>query len=339
MKAVVFDEFGGPEVLRLEDLPVPDPGPGEVRVAVRAAALNHLDIFVRRGLPGIQLPHIGGSDICGVVDEIGPEVSGVRPGEPVVVNPSLSCGECEWCGRGEEPLCDSFRIIGEHVNGGFAEYVVVPASNTYRIPADYPPERAAAAPLTFLTAWRGLVGRGRLKAGESVLVTGASGGVAIAGIRIARYLGARTLAITTTENVARIEALGADRVFDRNDPNHRKALWQETGRRGVDVVFDSVGQATWQDNIRALARGGRFVVYGSTTGPHAATDIRFVFWKQIEIIGTTMANRREFESVMDLVFDGVLEPVVDSVWPLPRAREAYDRLERGDQFGKIVLVP
>jgi len=338
MRAALFREPGGPDVLRVEQVETPVPGPGEVRIAVRAAGLNHLDLWARRGLPGVPLPHIGGSDVAGEIESVGRGVDR-DIGEPVIVDPGLSCGTCEHCLRDEKPLCARYRILGEHRDGGFAEYVVVPSDHAYRIPADFPFAPAAAAPLTFLTAWRGLISRAGLRAGESVLVTGASGGVAVAAIRIARHVGATVHAITTTEKVDRVAALGADHVWDRRDPEHRKALFEATGRRGVDVVFDSVGEATWHDNVRALARGGRMVVYGATTGHAATTDLRHVFWKQLSIIGTTMSNRREFEKVMGLVFDGTLEPVVDVVWPLERIRDAHERLESGRQFGKIVLEP
>lgn len=340
MKAAIFHEYGGPEVLRLEDVPRPEPGPGEVLVEVKAAAMNHLDLWVRRGLPiETTMPHIGGSDIAGVVAALGQGVTGVEVGERVVVNPSLWCGRCEWCRRGEEPLCVEYRIIGEHTQGGFAEYVTVPAANLYRISDDFPFEMAAAAPLVFLTAWRGLISRARLRAGEDVLVTGASGGVSTAAIQIAKLAGARVFAVTTTENVERVRELGADVVYDRTAVDFSKEIWRDTGKRGVDVILDSVGSATWSRNLRALTRGGRLVVYGATTGPMAETDLRVVFWKQVEIIGTTMSNRREFEEVMRLVFRGRLRPVVDVVWPLERIVEAHERLERGEQFGKIVLVP
>ena len=339
MKAAVFHEFGGPDQVRIEEVTTPRPGPGEVLISVRAAALNHLDLWARRGLPGVPLPHIGGSDIAGVIDEVGEGVVSPAVGDPVVVNPTLSCGSCAACNAGEEPLCARFSIIGEHHDGGFAEYVVVPAANTYRVPPDRDLTLAAAAPLTFLTAWRGLITRGRLEPGETVLVTGASGGVALAAIAIAGHRGARVLAITSTGHVEQVRALGVDDVFDRRDPEHRKALWERTARNGVDLVFDSVGAVTWHDNVRALARGGRLVTYGATTGHAAQTDIRYVFWRQIEIIGTTMSNRAEFGTVMDLVFGGTFQPVVDVVWPLSKARQAHERLERGDHFGKIVLVP
>lgn len=302
--------------------------------------MNHLDLWVRRGLPiETTMPHIGGSDIAGVVAELGPGVHGVEVGTRVVVNPSLWCGRCEWCHAGQESMCVRFRLIGEHTQGGFAEYVAVPATNLYPIPDDCPFEKAAAVPLVFQTAWRGLITQGRLRAGMDVLITGASGGAATAAIQIAKHAGARVFAVTTAENVERVKALGADVVFDRKAVDFSQEIWKATGKRGVDVIFDSVGVATFAQNLRALTRGGRLVVYGATTGPNGAVDLRNLFWKQFEIVGTTMASRSEFEAVMKLVFRGAFEPVIDVVWPLDRVREAHERLERGEQFGKIVLVP
>jgi NADPH:quinone reductase-like Zn-dependent oxidoreductase len=277
--------------------------------------------------------------VAGIVESVGPGVAAWQPGDRVVIDPTIACGQCEWCRKGETPLCVEFRILGEHLDGGFAGFVLAPARNLMRVPDSFDLVRAAASPLAFLTAWRGLVSRARLRDGESILITGASGGVATAAIRIAVHLGARVFAITTTDNVGRVRGLGAHEVFDRHDSEHRKQLFERTARRGVDVVFDAVGAATWHDNVRALARGGRLVVYGATTGPSAATDLRFVFWKQIEILGTTMSNPAEFQEVMRLVFEGTLDPVIDTVWPLDRARDAHERLEMGAQFGKIVLVP
>lgn len=340
MKAAVFHEHGGADVLRIEDIATPVPQPGEVLIRVRAAALNHLDIWTRRGLPmEITMPHIGGSDIAGVVEAVGAGVTGVQTGARVVVNPSLSCGECAWCRAGEESLCANYQIIGEHTNGGFAEYVSVPALNLFPIPDRYGFDQAAAAPLVFLTAWRALTSKGRVRAGNSVLVTGASGGVATAAVQIARHLGARVYALTTAENIERVKSLGADVVYDRDAVDFSRQIWKDTNKRGVDVVIDSVGEVIWPASVRALARGGRLVVYGATTGYRAELDLRAVFWKQIEVLGTTMSNRSEFEEVMRLVFSGSLKPVVDTVMPLSEIRTAHERLERGEQFGKIVLVP
>lgn len=341
MRAAIFDEHGGPEVVEIRDVEAPDPGPGEVRIRVGASGMNHLDLWVRRGLPiETTMPHIGGSDVAGTVDALGAGVEGWSGGERVVVNPSLWCGECEWCRKGEEPFCVEYRILGEHTQGGFAEYVTVPARNLYPIPDDVAFERAAAAPLAFLTAWRGLVTRGRLGEGDTVLITGASGGVATAAIQIARHLGATVHAVTSSAWIDRVRDLGADAVYDRTGADdYGKAIWNATGKRGVDVVFDSVGEATFTRNVRTLAKGGRMVVYGGTTGPEGVVDLRLLFWRQLEILGTTMSNQREFREVMDRVFSGALEPVVDVAWPLEQARAAHERLETGEAFGNIVLVP
>ena len=340
MKAALFHEQGGPEVIRIEQVERPEPGPGEVLIEVRASALNHLDLWLRRGLPvETTMPHIGGSDVAGVVVELGARAAddGAAVGQRVVVDPSLSCGECEWCAKGEEPLCVKFRILGEHTQGGFAEFVVAPARNLYPIPDGYAFEQAAAAPLAFLTAWRALVTKGRIQRGDSVLVTGASGGVSTAAIQIAKLLGARVYATTSTPHVDRVRALGADVIYDRLVADYSRELWRDTAKRGVDIVLDSVGSATWSANVRALARGGRMVVYGATTGHAAELDLRAVFWKQLEVLGSTMASRDEFLQAMRHVFAGRLTPVIDTVMPLEQASEAHRRLEDGQAFGKIVL--
>ena len=338
MKAAIFHEHGGPEVIRVEPVPVPEPGSGEVRLRVAAAALNHLDLWVRRGLPiETTMPHIGGSDICGRIDAIGDNAGEIDRDARYVVDPSVGCGACEYCARGDVPLCARYRIIGEHTQGGFAEYVIVPAANLYAVPDALPLEAAAAAPLTFLTAWRALTARARLQPGDTLLVTGASGGVATAAIQIGRHLGARVFAVTSAPHVERVRAIGADVVYDRAEVDFSKQLWRDTGKRGADVIVDSVGAAFFEQNVRALARGGRLVVYGATTGPTAQLDLRVAFWKQIEVIGTTMATPAEFRAVMDLIVRGELVPVVDEVLPLDAAREAHERLEAGSVFGKIVL--
>ncbi|MDT8437179.1 MAG: zinc-binding dehydrogenase [Gemmatimonadota bacterium] len=342
MRAAFFRDHGGPEVLEVGEAPEPVAAHGDVIVGVRAVALNHLDLWVRRGIPGLELelPHIGGSDVAGVVEATGAGVEGWEPGDRVVANPALWCGECEACDRGQEPLCHSFAILGEHVRGGTAERVRVPATNLFRIPdgLDFPV--VAAAPLVFQTAWRALASRARLAAGETLLVTGGSGGVSTAAIQIGRHLGARVLVLTSgTENVRRVEELGADAAIDRLAADLVPETRRLTDGRGVDVVLDSVGEALWSDCLRCLAPAGRLVTYGATTGPAARLDIRHVFWKQLSVIGTTMAARREFEEVMALVADGALRPVVDDVLPLDRIREAHERLEAGGVFGKLVLVP
>ena len=341
MRAAIFHENGGPEVVRIEDVPRPAPGQGEVLVEVRAAALNHLDLWVRRGLPiETTMPHVGGSDIAGVVVESGPGVEAARAGERVVINPSLWCGECEWCRRGEESLCDRYRIIGEHTDGGFTEYVAVPADHAYAIPDTLSLEEAAALPVSYMTAWRALR-RAHLARGESVLVIGASGGTAIAAVQLAVFAGAQVLALTSgAENARRLRELGAEHVYDRTaEEDWSAAVLRDTGKRGVDVVVENVGGPTWKGSLRSLGKNGRVVLYGATAGPKVEVDLRHVFWKQQSIIGTTMASRREFEEMLAVVFSGQVRPVIDTVMPLDRAREAHERLEAGGQFGKIVLVP
>jgi len=341
MKAAVFHEHGGPDVVRVEDVPRPHLRRGEVLVRVRAAAMNHLDLWVRRGI-GIEttMPHIGGSDIAGVIEEIAPDTDAPAIGQRVVVNPSLFCGRCESCVRGEQSLCFRFRILGEHTDGGFAEFVAVPATHAYPIPESLSFEHAAALPISYQTAWRALVTQARLRPGEDVLVIGASGGTAAAAVQIARLMGARVFAVTSgAENVERVRGLGADTVYDRSDTDWSRELHRATGKRGVDVVVENVGEATWQGSIRSLARGGRLVTFGATAGPQAVTDLRVLFWKQLHLIGTTMASRSEFEAMLSVAVRGGFSPVVDRVMPLDDAREAHERLEAGEQFGKIVLVP
>lgn len=341
MRAARFHEHGDPEVVRVERVPVPEPGPGEARVAVRAAGLNHLDLWVRRGLPiHTTMPHVGGSDVAGVVDAVGGGVDGEWAGARVVVDPSLGCGACEWCLRGERPLCPRYRIVGEHTDGGFAEFVVVPAANLHRLPDHFPFEKAAALPVSYGTAWRALVSRARLRPGEDVLVIGASGGTASAAVQVARFAGARVFAVTSgPENAARVRALGADVVYDRLEDDWSAALHRDTEKRGVDVVVENVGAPTWEGSVRALARGGRLVTYGATAGPKVQLDLRVLFWKQLELVGTTMSSPAEFAAMLRAVLRGGIDLVVDSVVPLEEARAAHERLEAGEAFGTIVVTP
>ncbi|HEX8431753.1 MAG TPA: alcohol dehydrogenase catalytic domain-containing protein [Longimicrobium sp.] len=328
-------------MIRIEDVPAPRPGPGELLVRVRAASLNHLDLWVRRGMP-IQttMPHIGGSDVAGTVEEVGDGVDAARVGERVVVNPSLWCGRCRECARGEESMCATYRILGEHTDGGFAEFVAVAADRAYRIPDELGFEAAAALPIAYGTAWRALLTRARLRPTDDVLVIGASGGTAMAAVQIAIMAGARVFAVTSgAENVRRLREMGASFVYDRSAEDWSAAVQRDTARRGVDVVVENVGAATWAGSLRSLARGGRLVTYGGTAGPKVEIDLRVLFWKQQEVIGTTMASRGEFEAMLRAVTAGRLDPVIDSVLPLDRTREAHERLEAGGQFGKIILVP
>ncbi|MEJ2548735.1 MAG: zinc-binding dehydrogenase [Gemmatimonadota bacterium] len=342
MKAAFFRRHGGPEVLEVGEAPEPVVATGTVVVTVRAVALNHLDLWVRRGIPGLELelPHIGGSDVAGVVEALGPGVTGWSEGDRVVVNPSLWCGACVYCERGEESLCRSYRIIGEHIQGGAAERIRVPAANLFRIPEDLTFETAAAAPLVYQTAWRALTGRAGLAKGETLLVTGGSGGVSTAAIQIGKHLGSRVLALTSgPESVSRCEALGADKAFDRLAGTFPGEVRRMTGGVGADVILDSVGEALWDDCLRCLAPDGRLVVYGATTGAEVRLNLAHLFWKQLRILGSTMASHQEFDQVMALVANGTLQPVVDSVRPLEEIRTAHEALEGGEVFGKLVLVP
>lgn len=328
-------------MVRTAEVPVPEPGPGQVRIRVRASSVNHLDLWVRRGLPvDIPLPHIGGSDMAGEVDVAGPGVEGIAPGTRVVVDPSLDWEWYEGVRRGPDLPSPNFRVMGEHTQGGFAEYAVVPAANLLQLPDHVSFETAAAAALVSVTAWRALVTRARLRPGERALVSGASGGVSTMAIQIARHAGAEVFAVTSgPQNVARVRELGAHTVLDRLEGELGPLLRKATGRRGVDVVLDSVGEAIWEPLLKCLAPGGRLVTYGATTGHEARTNLRLVFWRQVSILGTTMGSPSEFRAAMELVFQGAVTPVVQEVLPLDRAREAHELLESSAVFGKLVLVP
>ncbi len=341
MRAALFDEYGGPEVVRPGEVPDPVPGPGEVRISVRAAAMNHLDLWVRRGLPiDIALPHIGGSDIAGVVDGVGPGGEHVPIGTRVVVDPSLDYDWYEGARRDSNLPSPELRIIGEHTPGGFAEYAVVPAANLVEVPPDVPFEDAAAASLVGVTAWHALVARGQVRPGERVLVTGASGGVSTMAIQIARHAGAVVYAVTSgADNVARVRDLGAHVVYDRLETDYGRELWKDTHQEGADLIVDSVGAATWKSNLRALRQSGRLVCYGATTGPIGQTVLPILFWKQASILGSTMGTPADYRRLMQLVFDGVIRAPIDAVLPLENAREAHERLEAGEVFGKLVLKP
>ncbi|CAN5756119.1 zinc-binding dehydrogenase [soil metagenome] len=339
MRAGLFHENGGPEVIRIEEVPRPSPAAGEVLVRVAACGLNHLDLWIRRGLPiDTRMPHIGGSDIAGTVVETGAGADRFSAGERVVVNPSLWCGACRECLRGEQSLCETFRITGEHTDGGFAEYVSVPAHNIYPIPDGFSFENAAALPISYQTAWRALIARAGVRAGEDVLVMGASGGTAVAAIQLAKLAGARVFAVTSgADKVRQVRALGVDFVYDRDEVDFSDEVYRETRKRGVDVVVENVGEATWKKSVRALARGGRLVTYGATTGHRGDTDLRLLFWKQLQLIGTTMASVTEFEAMLASAFRRDFVPVIDAVFPLASLAEAHRHLEQGDQFGKVIL--
>ncbi len=342
MKAVLFYEHGGPEVLQYTDFETPEPGYGEVQVNLRASAMNRLDIFVRNGWPGIKLeyPHITGADGAGVISAVGQGVSSVAVGERVVINGTMSCGRCAFCLAGRDNLCIRGGILGEDTRGTYAEYVVVPERNVLRIPDDLSFEGAAAASLVFLTAWHSLITRGHLRPGETVLIVGASGGVNTASIQIAKLAGATVYVVgSSSDKLEKAGELGADFLINRNEEDWGKAIYRLTDRRGVDVVIDNVGAATWPTSLRALARGGRMLVVGGTGGYTAETPVNYVFRKHLSILGSTMAPQDDFRTVMRLIFEGRLKPVVGRVMPLREAAEAHRIFESGEVFGKLVLVP
>jgi NADPH:quinone reductase-like Zn-dependent oxidoreductase len=341
MRALTLNGTGGLEHLAVVDLPRPEIGGGEdVLVRVHAVALNRLDLFVAAGLPGIDytFPHVVGSDGAGVVEAVGAGVWQVQPGDRVMINPATSCGRCPACLEGEESLCASFLVMGEHRGGTAADYVVVPAANLARVPEAMPWSQAAAFSLATLTAWRMLVTRARVRAGETVLIGGIGGGVAMAGLQIARLLGVR--AIVTSGSGQKLEAalnLGAAAAIDHVGTDVVAEARRLTGGRGVDVVVDSVGERSWQDSLRALRRGGRLVLCGATSGPMVSLDLRRLFWHQWSVLGSTLGSRREYAEVVRLAHQGRLWPVVDRVVPLAQWPAAFERLQRGEQIGKLVL--
>lgn len=342
MRALTIDAHGGLEQLRLrDDLPVPElRAPNDVRLRVTAAALNHLDLFVLAGLPGVDIraPWIVGADATGIVDAVGTEVTHVRPGDTVVVNPGVSDHTCEFCRAGEQSECVRFALLGEHLPGTMAEYIVVPGVNVRAIPAEIPAERAAAFTLATLTAWRMVVSRAKVQPGEEVLIWGIGGGVAIAALQICKLIGARTWVTSGSDaKLQRARELGADETINHREADVGRTIRERTGKRGVHVVVDDVGAATWARSLHALAKGGRLVTCGATSGPLVETDVRRLFWNQWTILGSTMGNDAEFVAVVEELRRGRLLPPIDSVHPLADGRRAYERLAAGDHFGKIVV--
>lgn len=341
MKALVLTAVGGPEHLRVQELPAPTiQSPGQVIVRLQAAGLNRLDLFVAEGLPGVNysFPHVIGSDGAGTVLEAGAAVQGFRAGDRVMINPTLSCGKCPRCLQGEESLCHSLQVLGEHRTGTAAEYVVVPAENLAPVPADMPWPQAAAFSLATLTAWRMLTTRGRVEAGETVLIWGIGGGVAMASLQIARHLGART--IVTSGSGAKLDlarSLGADVTLNHHEVDVGAEVRKLTDGLGADAIVDSVGEQTWRHSLRSLRRGGRLLVCGATTGPMISLDLRRLFWHQWSILGSTLGSRREYGEIVRLAGTGKLWPVVDRVVPLEEAVSAVSRLKRGEQVGKLVI--
>lgn len=342
MKAIAFTKHGGPEVLELLDLPTPQPKAREVRVRVKAVALNHLDVWVRIGWPGLelQLPHLLGSDIAGVVDAVGCEVNDLEPGAEVLVNPGLSCGTCERCLRGDDNLCKSFVIIGEHVAGGYAEYVCVPRQNILPKPKSLGFPEAACLPLTFLTAWTMLVRRAQLQAGETVLVQAAGSGVGSAAVQIGKLLGAKVIATTSTDTkLERAKALGADHVINYATHDFLAEVKRLTERKMVDVVFEHVGASTFEKSVACLPYGGRLVTCGATAGSEVKLDLKVLFYKRLSLLGSTMGSKGDLFRILQLVDEGKLKPVLDRTLPLEKAAEAHALLAERKNFGNVVLTP
>lgn len=310
-------------------------------MAIKAAALNRLDLWVLEGWPGLKLkmPHIVGSDGAGVVTAVGEDVTAFAPGDRVAINPTFFCGRCDFCRAGQNNMCESFAILGEHVDGLLAEQVALPARNLLKLPDHVSFAEAAAASLVFVTAWHSLIKRGRLRAGESVLVVGSGGGVNTASIQIAKLAGAGPIYVvgSTDEKLVQARDLGADVLINRNEENWGKAVYQATNRRGVDVVVDNVGAATFHTSLRSLKRGGRLLTVGNTSGPKFEFDNRFMFAKHLSIIGSTMGTAVDYAEVMQLIFDGHLHPVIDTVYAWPEAPAALRQLRQGDVSGKIVV--
>jgi NADPH:quinone reductase-like Zn-dependent oxidoreductase len=341
VKAIVFEKHGGPDVLRYADAPDPVVNANEVLVRVKACALNHLDLWVRRGLPGvaIPLPHIPGSDVAGEVAEIGAGVTTVRPGQKVVLAPGVTCGTCPACISGHDNRCRSFTNLGYMVDGGCAEFVKVPEVNCLLYPENLSWAGAASIPLVFQTAWHMLLVRAELQPGEDVLILGAGSGVGTAAIQIAKFFGARVIATAgTPEKLAKATELGADHVINHKTQKIREEVRRITNKRGVDVVFEHVGTATWDDSLASLAYAGRLVTCGATAGYDAKLDLRVLFAKQLSLLGSYMGTKSDLHSVMRLVATGRFRPIVDRIFPLKEAAAAHQYLESGAQFGKVVLA-
>jgi len=341
MKAIVIHEHGDPSVLKYEDVPEPHVRAGEVLVRVHACALNHLDLWVRRGLPGvaIPLPHIPGSDVAGEIVKIGEGVTTVRVGQKVLLAPGVTCGKCRACVSGNDNRCREFTNLGYMIDGGCAEFVRCPEVNCMPYPENLDWVRAAAVPLVFQTAWHMLVNRAQLQPGEDVLVLAAGSGVGSAALQVAKFFGARVIATAgTDEKLKKAKELGADELINHSVMPISKEVRRLTNNRGVDIVFEHVGAATWEHSVKSLATGGRLVTCGATTGYDVKLDMRFLFTRQLSILGSYMGTKAELRTVLKLVEQGRLKPIVDKIWPLQDAALAHEYLEKNKQFGKVILT-
>lgn len=352
MKTVLFHQHGGPEVLHYTDYPTPVPMPGEALVKLQAAALNRVDVFVREGWPGLSLnmPHINGADGAGLIVKLSPETNfasselprgadeRLKIGDHVVINANLGCGKCDFCTSGRDNMCRSWHLLGETIRGTYAEYICLPMRQLYKLPEDFDYHKAAAAALVYQTAWHSLVTRGKLNAGETILVVGAAGGVNTASIDIAKHIGAKGFVVGSNANKLKVaESLGADVLIDRSkEENWSKAVFLNSNKQGVDIVVDNVG-TTFMQSLRTLKKGGRLLTVGNSDGPIFEIDNRYLFAKHLSIIGSTMSNLADFSTVMDLVVAGELNPTIDTTFQLKEANLAQERLWRGENLGKITL--
>lgn len=340
MKAVRIHETGGPEVLRYEDIPDPQLRKDQVLVRVRACAMNHLDLWVRKGVPKVPLPHILGSDVAGEVVEVGEYVSGFKAGQRVLLSPMHYCGHCEKCTAGLQNQCREFTVLGNAVDGGNCELIAVPAANVIPFPDSLDFNQAASVPLVFVTGWHMLVGRAQIKPGQTVLVLGANSGVGIAGIQIAKLFQCTVIATAGDDRKAeRARELGADHVINHYQQKISEEVRRITSKQGVDIVLEHVGSATWDESVRSLKPGGTLVTCGATTGPQVGIDLRFLFSRQLSLLGSYMGTMGELREVLKHVFSGKLKPVVDSTYPLSETRAAHEYMEKSQMFGKIVLNP
>jgi NADPH:quinone reductase-like Zn-dependent oxidoreductase len=342
MKAVIIEKHGGPEVLEFKEVPDPKIKASEVLIEVRACALNHLDVWVRQGLPGIKIPmpHILGNDIAGVIREVGELVSWAKPGDEVLVHPGVSCGHCEQCLGGRDNMCDEYDILGYRRDGGYAELVTVPGVNVIPKPKNLSWPESAALPLVTLTAWHMLAVRAQVQTGEEVLVHAAGSGVGSVAIQIAKLLGARVIATASTEEkLEKARALGADETINYSNDDWPKQVKRLTEGRGVDVVFEHTGANTWAGSILSLKKGGRLVTCGATSGYDARTDLRHVFYRHLTILGSMMGSKADLLAAMKFITSGQIRAVVDRMFPLAEARNAHELMEDRAQFGKLVLLP
>jgi len=342
MKAVRFHKNGPPDVLQYEDINEPECGPDDVILDVKASSVNHLDIWIRKGLPGMKmrLPRIPGCDAAGIIKFAGENVKNLPVGCRVLINPSISCGYCEFCSDGNASMCLTYSIFGEHQDGTYSQLVSAPAKNIIQIPDNMNFETAAAAPLVYLTAWRMIITRAKLKPSEDILILSAGAGVGTACLQIAKIAGARVIATSSSEEKCRkLSDIGADIVINHSREDFVKIIRDVTKKRGVDVVIDYIGKETWQKSIQSLRRGGRLVTCGATSGYDPLEDIRHIFYRQVDILGSTMGSNKELYDVLKIIFNGKIKPVVDRVLPLSDAKIAHELIEKRQVFGKLVLTP